>query len=338
MAAIDAAVLRDKHILGSSTREGHATEVGGDLKRPGDVHIAGVVDGDALYGRGAVDMKGGIACFVAASLGFLETGKPRGTLSLAITGDEEGPAVNGSVKLIEWARHRGYHFDAALVGEPTSRERVGDTIKIGRRGSLSGTIRVLGRQGHAAYPHLADNPVDGMVRIADRLIRTALDAGSAAFEPSNLEITSIDVGNPAFNVIPAEARARFNIRFNDHWSLDALKAWLKRELDGAAAGARYEFKIEPGASDWFLTRSEALIGDVSAAIRDATGQAPELSTAGGTSDARFFKNVCPVVELGLVGDTMHQVDERVAVADLGRLTGIYRLFLDRFFADAVPRS
>jgi succinyl-diaminopimelate desuccinylase len=314
-----------------------------DVVPPGDetgwTHppFAGIIDGEALYGRGAVDMKGGIACFVAAARGFLAAKKPRGTLSLLITGDEEGPAINGTVKLIDWARHRGYHFDAALVGEPTSQARIGDTIKVGRRGSLSGTIRVLGRQGHVAYPHLADNPIDAIVRMADRLIRAALDEGSAAFEPSNLEVTSIDVGNSAFNLIPAEARARFNIRFNDHWTGDSLKAWLKRELDEAAADSRYEFTVEP-TIDWFLTRSEGLIGELSAAIGDATGAAPDLSTSGGTSDARFFKSVCPVVEFGLVGDTMHQVDERVPVADLGRLTGIYHLFLERFFADAVPRS
>jgi succinyl-diaminopimelate desuccinylase len=315
-----------------------------DVVPPGDetrwMHppFAGVIDGDALYGRGAVDMKGAIACFVAAARGFLQAKKPRGTLSLLVTGDEEGPAINGTVKLIEWARNRGYHFDAALVGEPTSQSRLGDAIKIGRRGSLSGTIRVLGRQGHVAYPHLADNPIDALVRMADRLIRGVLDEGSAAFEPSNLEVTSIDVGNPTFNVIPGEAQARFNIRFNDHWTIDGLKDWLKRELDAGAAGAHYEFTVEPGASDWFLTRSEALIGELSAAIKDAIGTPPDLSTGGGTSDARFFKPVCPVVEFGLVGDTMHQVDERVPVADLGRLTGIYRLFLERFFADAVPRS
>jgi succinyl-diaminopimelate desuccinylase len=315
-----------------------------DVVPPGDeagwTHppFAAVIAGESLYGRGAVDMKGGIACFVAAALGFLKARKPRGTLSLLITADEEGPRINGTVKLVEWTRHRGYRFDAALVGEPTSQARVGDTIKVGRRGSLSGTIRVSGRQGHVAYPHLADNPVDGIVRMGDRLIRAVLDEGSAAFEPSNLEMTSIDVGNPAFNVIPAEARARFNIRFNDHCTADSLKAWLKRELDDAAGGARYEFTVEPGASDWFLTRSDALIGELSAAIKDATGHAPDLSTGGGTSDAFFFKSVCPVVEFGLVGDTMHQVDERVPVADLGRLTGIYHLFLERFFADAVPRS
>jgi succinyl-diaminopimelate desuccinylase len=318
---------------------GHTDVVpAGDEARWTHPPFAGALDGETLYGRGAVDMKGGIAAFVAAALDFLRARRPRGTLSLLITGDEEGPAVNGTVKVIEWARDRGFRFDAALVGEPTSRARLGDTIKIGRRGSLSGTIRVFGRQGHVAYPHLADNPVDGIVRLADRLIRAILDEGSAAFEPSNLEVTSIDVGNPAFNVIPGEARARFNIRFNDHWTFETLRAWLKRELDQAAAGARYELAVEPGASDWFLTRSESLIAQISAAIRDTTGRTPELSTGGGTSDARFFKDVCPVIEFGLVGDTMHQVDERVPIADLARLVAIYRLFLDRFFADADPRS
>src|SRR5262249_43552701 len=225
----------------------------------------------------------------------------------------------------------------ALVGEPTSQVRLGDTIKTGRRGSLSGTIRAIGRQGHVAYPHLAENPVDAIVRMAERLVRAVLDEGTSDFAASNLEVTSIDVGNPAFNVIPAEAQARLNIRFNHRWTIEGLKVWLKHELDEAAQGARYELTFAAGASDWFLTRSGRLVDELSAAIKDATGFAAEVSTGGGTSDACFFKTVCPAVEFGLVGDTIHQVDERVPVADLGRLTGIYRLFLERFFADAVPR-
>src|SRR5262249_50731565 len=189
-----------------------------------------------------------------------------------------------------------------------------------------------------AYPHLAENPVDAIVRMTDKLIRAVLDGGSADFAASNLEVTSIDVGNPAFNVIPAEARARFNIRFNDRWTIDGLKAWLKHQLDEAAQGSRYEFAIEPGASDWFLTRSGPLVEELSAAIKEATGFPAEVSTGGGTSDAAFFKPVCPTVEFGLVGDTMHQVDERVPVADLGRLTRTYGVFLEGFFAEAVPRS
>ena len=290
-----------------------------------------------LYGRGAVDMKGGIACFMAAALGLVaEKGKPAGTLSLLITGDEEGPAVNGTVKALAWALEHGHRFDAALVGEPTSRQKLGDTVKVGRRGSLSGTITASGRQGHAAYPHLADNPLPRLIRVTGRLAELTLDKGSADFEPSNLEITSIDVGNPAFNVIPAEARACFNVRFNDGWTTETLTTHLRAEIDAALEGApgkaRVTLAIEPGASESFLTPSGPLIDSLSRAIGAVAGIFPSPSTGGGTSDARFFKGVCPVVEFGLVGDSMHQVDERVPLADLDQLTAIYRAFLDRFFA------
>ncbi len=310
-----------------------------DVVPPGDLAqwthppFAGDTADGLLYGRGAVDMKGGIACFVAAALQHLAGHAPgKGTISLLVTGDEEGPSVNGTVKLLEWALAKGHRFDAALVGEPTSQTQLGDTIKIGRRGSLSATLRVLGRQGHVAYPHLAANPVTTIVRMLDRIASARLDEGSADFQPSNLEITTIDVGNPATNVIPAEAMARFNIRFNDRWSRAKLNDWLRRELDAAAAGTRYELQFAQGGSEWFLTHSEALVGRLSAAITAVTGLTPELPTGGGTSDARFFKDICPVVEFGLVGDTMHQVDERVPLADLERLTAIYRTFLERFLA------
>ena len=260
----------------------------------------------------------------------------RGTLSLLITGDEEGPAVNGTVKALAWALEHGHRFDAALVGEPTSRQKLGDTVKVGRRGSLSGTITATGRQGHAAYPHLADNPLPRLVRVLGRLAELTLDKGSADFEPSNLEITSVDVGNPAFNVIPAEARACFNVRFNDGWTIETLTTHLRSEIDAALEGApgkaRVALAIEPGASESFLTPSGPLIDSLSRAIGAVAGIFPSPSTGGGTSDARFFKGVCPVVEFGLVGDTMHQVDERVPLADLDQLTAIYRAFLDRFFA------
>jgi succinyl-diaminopimelate desuccinylase len=295
--------------------------------------FAGEIDEDSLYGRGAVDMKGGIACFLAAALARMNVQPaPAGTLSFLITGDEEGPAVNGTAKLLAWALARGHRFDAALVGEPTSQTRLGDMIKIGRRGSLSGTIRVFGRQGHVAYPHLAENPIHGMVHILDALIHARLDEGSAEFQPSNLEIVSVDTGNPAFNVIPAEVRARFNVRFNDHWTSAELQGWLHQEAGSAADGSRFDLAFEPGGSEWFLTASEALLGRLSAAIEEETGVTPALSTSGGTSDARFFKEVCPVVEFGLVGGTMHQVDERVALTDLARLTAVYRRFLDLYFA------
>jgi len=312
-----------------------------DVVPPGDVArwhhppFAGEAADGFLYGRGAVDMKGGIACFLAAALACIAEGKVRGAISFLITGDEEGPSVNGTAKLLPWALARGQRFDAAIVGEPTSQTTVGDTLKVGRRGGLSATIRVFGRQGHSAYPHLADNPVPKLVRMLDRIITTELDQGSADFQPSHLEVVSVDVGNPAFNVIPAEASARLNVRFNDRWSVESLSAWLRRHLDEAAPGARYELDVER-TNNWFLTRSEALIGPLSAVIAEVTGKPPELSTGGGTSDARFFKDVCPVVELGLVGDTMHQVDERVPLADLERLTLIYRRFLERSLGHADP--
>jgi succinyl-diaminopimelate desuccinylase len=314
-----------------------------DVVPPGDEagwshppFAAEVADG-VIYGRGAVDMKGDIACFLAAALAFVkERPLTAGTLSFAITGDEEGPAINGTRKLIEWALAGGRRFDAAIVGEPTSRHRLGDTIKIGRRGSLSATIRVVGRQGHVAYPDLADNPIPLLVRILDRLTRLTLDEGSADFAPSRLEITSIDVGNPTFNVIPGAAAARFNVRFNDRWSPARLEDRLRSEIGAAAGEALYHLTIAPGASDWFLTRPGALVDLLSAAIREATGMTPELSTGGGTSDARFFKDVCPVVEFGLIGETMHQIDERVSIADLEGLTAIYRAFLDRYFGARPP--
>jgi succinyl-diaminopimelate desuccinylase len=291
-----------------------------------------IADGE-MIGRGAVDMKGGIAAFLTAAAAFVATGNRKGTLSLLITGDEEGPAVNGTVKLVEWARDKGYRFDAVLVGEPTSRRMLGDTIKIGRRGSLSGTVVVAGAQGHVAYPQLADNPIPMLVRILDRLTRIEIDKGGANFEPSSLVVTAIETDNPAFNVIPGEARARFNIRFNDFWSITGLKALLRREI---AEVGDCEIVFEPGASDWFLTQSHTLIAPLTKAIESVTGIRPQPSTGGGTSDARFFKDICPVIEFGLVGATMHQIDERVPLADLGVLSDIYRAFLDRYFA-APPR-
>lgn len=307
----------------------------GEASRWSHPPFAGETDGGLLFGRGAVDMKGGIAAFIAATSDFLATkANPPGTLSLLITGDEEGPAINGTVKLLDWALNAGHRFDAALVGEPTSVSRLGDTVKIGRRGSLSGTIRVPGRQGHAAYPHLADNPVPPLVRMLHRLTGLRLDEGTEDFQPSNLEVTSVDVGNPAFNVIPGEATARFNVRFNDRWTVAALTDHLRGELDAAADGTVYELTIAHGPSESFLTRSEALLDPLFGAIREVTGLAPEHSTGGGTSDARFFKPVCAVAEFGLVGDTMHQIDERVPLDDLKILTTIYRRFLELYFATA----
>jgi succinyl-diaminopimelate desuccinylase len=295
-----------------------------------------------IYGRGAVDMKGGIACFVAAVARHVAAhGNPKGSVSLLITGDEEGPSINGTGKLLDWAARRGESWDAAIVGEPTNPETLGDAIKIGRRGSVSGIVTVNGRQGHAAYPHLADNPVRGLVTLVEALLHPAFDKGSENFQPTNLEVTSIDVGNPAANVIPARALAAFNIRFNDNWTAETLQAEIHNRLD-RAAGKR---KLRPGKKDridfeliWrdrpspvFLTRNDRLIGTLSGSIAAVTGRTPTLSTSGGTSDARFIKDFCPVVEFGLVGKSMHMVDERVALADLETLTAIYQRFLEDWF-------
>ncbi|MCX5580663.1 succinyl-diaminopimelate desuccinylase [Kaistia terrae] len=292
-----------------------------------------IVDG-ILYGRGAVDMKGGIAAFAAAALDFLaEDRLQQGTISLLITGDEEGPSINGTVKLLDWAAKRGHRFDAAIVGEPTNPQALGDAIKVGRRGSLSGTITVQGRQGHVAYPHLAINPIPQLMKLIRRLTAEALDHGNERFDASNLEFVGLTVDNTAWNVIPAEASARFNIRFNDEWNRDTLEAWLLNRLQDAAGNEIvFELDLVPTGSASFLTHSEKLIGTLSDAVEETTGRRPALSTSGGTSDARFIKDYCPVVEFGLVGQTMHQIDERVAVADLVALTAIYRGFLDQYFA------
>ncbi len=313
-----------------------------DVVPPGDparwTHdpFAGVIDDGVLFGRGAVDMKGGIAAFLAALGRLHRDGRDLpGSVSLLITGDEEGPSINGTVKLLKWAAARGERFDAAVVGEPTNPEAIGDAIKVGRRGSLSGTVTVSGRQGHVAYPHLADNPIPKVMRLANALIADPLDRGNDRFQPSNLELVSLDVGNPSWNVVPAEARARFNIRFNDRWSRDTLDAELRARLTRAAGNdVEWTLALESPSSDSFLTRDDALIGTLSTAIEAVTGRRPALSTNGGTSDARFIKDYCPVVEFGLVGQTMHQVDERVALADLETLTRVYEAFLTHWFETA----
>jgi succinyl-diaminopimelate desuccinylase len=297
----------------------------------------GVIADGMLYGRGAVDMKGGIAAFAAAALDFVQENGTDfgGTISFLITGDEEGPAVNGTVKLLDWAREQGHVFDACIVGEPTNPDVLGDAIKVGRRGSLSGTVTVNGTQGHAAYPHLADNPIPGLVRLLAALDALKLDDGNDRFQPSNLEIVTVDTGNPAFNVIPARTEARFNIRYNDEWTLDSLKSRIRQTLKSVDIGnleLGLDFKRD--ASESFLTKDEALISALSEAVTAVTGRTPELSTGGGTSDARFIKNHCPVVEFGLVGQTMHKVDECVATADLDRLAAVYKRFLGSYFSGA----
>ncbi|GGE90344.1 succinyl-diaminopimelate desuccinylase [Stappia taiwanensis] len=296
--------------------------------------FAGTVDDGILYGRGAVDMKGGIAAFAAAAIDFLASqgGDLPGTVSLLITGDEEGPAINGTVKLLDWARAEGHRFDACIVGEPTNPNALGDAIKVGRRGSLSGTVTVTGVQGHVAYPHLAKNPVPDLMALVGALTGLSLDAGNERFQPSNLEITSVDVGNTAFNVIPRQAEARFNIRFNDQWTLDSLRARIEAALEGVPGlSCDWSLTFKSDASESFLTHDAALIDTLADAVEAETGKRPELSTGGGTSDARFIKNHCPVVEFGLVGQTMHQVDERVPLDELDRLAAIYRRFLETYF-------
>ncbi|HLO76674.1 MAG TPA: succinyl-diaminopimelate desuccinylase [Magnetospirillum sp.] len=278
-----------------------------------------VVDG-RLFGRGAADMKGAIACFVAAVARFLRAGPPKGSISLLITGDEEGPAVDGTVKVLDWLQAGGETLDLCLVGEPTNPRHLGEMMKIGRRGSLNCRIKVFGTQGHAAYPHMADNPIPRLLEMLRRLTDRPLDDGSEHFQASTLALTTVDVGNPATNVIPGEARAGFNIRFNDLHSGASVEKWIRDTLD--SVGGEYECTVEVSGES-FLTQPGVLSDAVADAAQAVTGRRPELSTTGGTSDARFIKNFCPVLEFGLVAQTMHKVDEHVLVSDMHDLTDIY---------------
>jgi succinyl-diaminopimelate desuccinylase len=280
-------------------------------------------------------MKCGIACCVAAVLDHLAAngGKPKGSISFLITGDEEGIAVNGTPKLLTWAAERGEKFDHCILGEPSNQEEMGDTIKIGRRGSLNGHLIVTGKSGHVAYPQRAENPVRGIVKLIDAIQSEPLDNGSATFQPSNLEFTTIDVGNKTVNLIPGEARARFNIRFNDCHTLESLKALIETRAAKAAGGKiKFTFKWELSNAGVFVTKPGPFTELVANAVFAVTGRKPELSTTGGTSDARFITHYCPVVEFGLVGQTMHAIDERVPIADLRSLTTIYRKIIDQYFA------
>lgn len=313
-----------------------------DVVPPGDLaawthdpFAAEIVDG-VLYGRGACDMKGGFASMVAAVIRYRrENPQAPGSIAFLVTGDEEGPAVNGTVKLLEWAKARGERFDHCLLGEPTNPATMSDMVKIGRRGSLTGKLTVSGIQGHVGYPHLAQNPIRGMVRLLAGLDASPLDAGTEHFDPSNLEVTTLDVGNPASNVIPAQARAVFNIRFNDLWTPETLAGEIERRLREAAGNAvRYEIAFEPTNAVAFLTKPGPFVAMVADAVEVETGKRPALSTTGGTSDARFIKNYCPVVEYGVVGQTMHQIDERVALADLLALERITHRLLTTYFAAA----
>jgi succinyl-diaminopimelate desuccinylase len=329
--------------IGTSTP--HITFAGHtDVVPPGDETawsfgaFSGEVKDGFLYGRGAVDMKGGIACSVAAVLQYLADhgGRPqadgRGSISFLITGDEEDISVNGTVKLLQWAAARGEKFDHCVLGEPSNQEVLGDCIKVGRRGSQSGTLYVDGLQGHVAYPQRASNPVPDISRLIVALSDEPLDHGSAQFQASNLEFTSVDVGNTASNVIPGQARAKFNIRYNDLHTQEGLRKLVEERL-AKATGNRIRARIvwEPSNSNVFVTKPGAFTDLAVAAIEEVTGRKPELSTTGGTSDARFVASYCPVIEFGLVGQTMHQINERAAVSDLEKLTKIYRGILDRYF-------
>ncbi|NWH08148.1 MAG: succinyl-diaminopimelate desuccinylase [Alphaproteobacteria bacterium] len=298
--------------------------------------FGGEIVNGVLYGRGANDMKSAVAAFAVAAIRVLREGPVKGSISLLITGDEEGPSINGTQKMLKALAERGERLSHCLVGEPTSVARLGDMIKIGRRGSFTGRLCVTGAQGHVAYPQRADNPIPKLIAILSRLLERKLDEGTAHFQPSNLEITSIDVGNPATNVIPASARAVFNIRHNDRHSAASLKAWIEEECQKVIAerGGAFSLKTEAGG-EVFLTPPGAFTQLIADCTRALTGIAPELSTSGGTSDARFIKDYCPVAELGLPGGTMHKVDEQARVSDILMLCDIYTLILRRYFGGGV---
>jgi len=314
-----------------------------DVVPPGDIGawsvppFAAEIRDDILYGRGSADMKGAVACFMAAALRYLHAhgGKPPGSLSFLITGDEEGPSINGTRKVLDWLAARGERIDACIVGEPSNPVALGDEIKIGRRGSLNGEIVVAGKQGHAAYPHLADNPVPKLARLVERLSSEPIDDGTAHFQPSNLQVTVISVPNTATNVIPAEARATFNVRYNDLHTRPGIEALLRQRCEAAAGelGARFTLTFS-GTGDVFLTKPGPLVVTMTEAVRSVTGRTPALTTSGGTSDARFIKDYCPVIEFGLVNATIHQVDERAPLADLEVLTAIYERFIGLYFEQA----
>jgi len=302
----------------------------GDPTRWSVPPFEGLVRDGRLFGRGAADMKSGVAAMIAAAARHLaRRGLPRGRLSLFLTGDEEGPSIDGSARLVAWAVERGMAPDACLVGEPTSLERLGDLAKIGRRGSLTARLTVRGRQGHTAYPRRADNAAHRMVQLLAALLAVRLDEGTPWFEPSSLQITSIDIDNPASNVIPGEAHAVFNVRFNDRHSGASLERRLRGLLE--TLGGEVSLETTIGAEP-FRTEEGPLTRTLAAAVAEITGIEPRFDTSGGTSDARFFAPVCPVVEFGLPGPTLHQVDEHVATADIEGLARIYEAFLARFFA------
>ncbi|MBM3520669.1 MAG: succinyl-diaminopimelate desuccinylase, partial [Alphaproteobacteria bacterium] len=312
-----------------------------DVVPPGEAALwthppfAGALEGGFVHGRGACDMKGSVAAFTAAAIDFVKSaGRFRGSISFLITGDEEGPAINGTEKVLAWMKEHGHVPDHCLVGEPSSVAQLGDAIKIGRRGSLSFTVAVDGRQGHVAYPHKADNPVPKLARFIDRIAGLTLDGGNDHFDPSSLAVTSFDVGNPAGNVIPARAEARFNIRFSTEQSFASLKALIEAEMakvEGELGGA-WTLVASEGAPA-FITEPGAFVGLVQDAIAAETGLVPKLSTAGGTSDARFIKDYCPVLEFGPTNATIHMANERIAVAELLACKAVYGRILESYFSN-----
>ncbi len=289
-----------------------------------------IVEDGVLWGRGAADMKGGIAAFVAAAERAIRSGVD-GSIVLIITGDEEGPAINGTRRMLDWMASAGERIDHCLVGEPSSNERLGDMIKVGRRGSMNCVLSVAGRQGHVAYPQRAQNPIPPLLKMLLALSEPPLDDGYERFQPSSLQATDVHAGNTAHNVIPARASARFNIRFNPNWTAASLEAELHRRITAAAPGAAYELTAIC-SGEAFLTTDAAFLSLIETAVRDRTGLTPERSTTGGTSDARFIKNIAPVCEFGLVGQSIHKIDEHASLADIKALAGIYALILERYFA------
>jgi succinyl-diaminopimelate desuccinylase len=298
---------------------------------------AELIDGN-LWGRGAADMKGAIAAFAAATARTLKAGKIRGKLSFLITGDEEAKGVNGTVRVLQWLCDQKIKIDHCVVGEPSNPDAMGDMIKVGRRGSINCWLTVTGKQGHVAYPQRAQNPIPALMRQLLTLSETPLDEGYERFQPSSLQVTDIHIGNPAHNVIPGKASARFNIRFNPNWTGASIQEWLRQKLDAVAKEIGASYVLDCVVSgEAFLTTDNQFLTLLSDCIEEKTGRRPELSTSGGTSDARFIKDYAPVAEFGLVGATMHQVDEHVAVTDIETLTGIYEAVIGEYFVRFGPR-
>ena len=305
----------------------------GDLEKWTFDPFGAEIEDGFMYGRGAVDMKSAVAAFAAAAVDFVNETPPEGSVVITVTGDEEGDADHGTVAILDWMSEQGERIDHCLVGEPTCLEHLGEMIKVGRRGSMTAVITATGVQGHSAYPHRAKNPLPALAKLIDRLASHELDKGTEHFDPSTLAVTSIDTGNLANNVIPAKAKAVVNIRFNDTFTSKQLGIWLKQEAERISTETDIEISVETKVSgESFLTPPGELSSLVGRAIKNELGITPEMSTTGGTSDARFVKNVCPVVEFGLVGKTMHSVDERVDISQIHHLKSIYTRILKDYFA------